>query len=394
MASKNIVVIGGGSGTDIVLSGLKRYACQLTALISTFDAGYRRRWQDNDHSFGGDDHDRDHASDREKDGKGKNSHGQSRTHEVANVDSARPYLHMDEVHSSLLALGADNLTTDIMQRLFAYRLSHPSGAAGYTLGNLLLSALTDITGAQDLALKAAARVLNVQGQVLPLTLNPCPLVAHLEDGRQVLVSTPAELRSAAAQSGLRRVSLAAPTPALDGAIEAIRQADVVVIGPADFYFNIIAPMQLEGLAQALYESGAIRILVCNILTEPYITAGWPASRFIRMAQEAAGGNGALDYVIVNSGPLPPEALADRQTAGYLPVQLDLEECLSLGLNVILRPVVSGQTLRHDPDRLARTILFLGGWRSTQPGTKRNARTASTLSGERTAEGLRLREAGY
>src|SRR6476469_540790 len=142
MHEKHVVVIGGGPGTDVVLLGLKRYTSRLTAVVSTFDASSRTQWLD----------------------------GRTEAHSA------------DEVRSSLLALGADPATTSIMERLFSYRLGGLSGHSDTTFGNLFLSALTDITGGSDLALQAAARVLNVQGQVLPVTLDECPLVVELADG--------------------------------------------------------------------------------------------------------------------------------------------------------------------------------------------------------------------
>ena len=325
MSEKRVVVIGGGAGTEITLAGLKRYTSQLTALISTFDTSARGQWQS-----GG------------------------------NGDPSA-----DEVHNSLLALGADAPTTQIMQRLFAYQLVQSAASDIHTFGNLFLSALTDITGGADSALQAASRVLNVQGQVLPITLEPSPLIAHLNDASQKIVSTPAELIQASSGSGLRHISLARNGPALSAALSAMRSADIIVLGPADFYFNLLAPLQLEGVAESLAASKAIKIFVCNIFTQPNTTDRWPASRFIRVMLDSMGGPGSLDYVIVNSTSLAVDALTVKAARGYFPVCLDLEECLSTGLNVIMRPVASPATLCHDPEKLARTILFLGGWRSAR-----------------------------
>ncbi len=334
MQEKKVVVIGGGTGTDITLAGLKRYTSQLTALVSTFDANSRSREQDSN-----------------------------------NTSEGGPAA--DDVRNSLLALGADASTTQIMRSLFAYQLAQSAehGGRSYTLGNLLISALTDITGGADLALKAAARVLNVQGQVLPLTLQPCALTAHLNDGTEVTIDCPADMIAAAAGIGLRHISLAEHAQALEAALDAIRSADIIVLGPADFYFNLLAPLQLEGVIEALAASRAVKIFVCNILTQPHTTDGWPASRFMRVMLENMGGAGTLDYVIVNSTSLALDALAIKAANGYFPVRLDLEECLSLGLDVIVRPVASPDTLQHDPEKLVRTILFLGGWRSARRSEK-------------------------
>jgi uncharacterized cofD-like protein len=252
-----------------------------------------------------------------------------------------------------------------MSRLFAYQLAHSNGQDGYTFGNLLLAALTEITGGADLALQAAARVLNVQGQVLPITLHPCPLVAHLSDGSEVVVDTPADLMAVSSAAGLRYVTLAQRPQALDAALRAIEGADIVVLGPTDFYFNLLAPLQLGGLVEALTASRAVKIFVCNILTQPHTTDGWSASRFMRVMLDTLGGAGSLDYVIVNSTSLALDALTVKAARGYFPVALDLDECLSLGVNVIVRPVASPGTLHHDAEKLVRTILFLGGWRSAR-----------------------------
>ena len=328
MATKAVAVIGGGVGTDLTLQGLKRYTGRLTALISTADANRR---------------------------------GTGPGEETA-------VLAGDGLVASLLALGSDAATTQIMERLFAYRL-HPGGEAPHrTFGHLFLSALTEITGASDRAVQAAAQVLNVQGRVLPLSLDACTLVADLLDGREVPVRTPAELSALAAAGGLGGVRLAHPVPALDVALEVIAEADIIVLGPSDFFFNVLAPLQIEGVRKAIAASPAIKIFVCNLLTQAHTTAGWPASRFIRRVLEALGGAGALDYVILSSSAaLPPQA-----AHGEGPVRLDLDECLALGLNIIARPVSSPLTHQHDPEKLARTILALGGARVPRPTDRADA----------------------
>ncbi len=339
MQEKNVVVIGGGPGTNTVLLGLKRYTSQLTALVSTFDASTRRQ--------------------RHADG----------------IESHPG----DNVRSSLLALGADPPTTYIMERLFAYRFAGTLDKGSLTFGNLLLSALTDITGGTDLALRAAAKVLNVQGEVLPVTLEECPLIAELNDGQEVTVTTPAELRETSAGVGLRNVRLSFPAEAVDAAVQAVNDADIIVLGPADLYFGLLAPLQMAGLRDALAESSAVKIFICNLMGQPNTTGAWPASRFIRAILNHLGTQTPLDCVIVNSAPLPPDMLEARADEGAYPVHFDLDECLSLGLNVIVRPVASSEALLHDPEKLARTILFLGGGRSTRKVEKRRAPATTPLN---------------
>jgi len=334
LQTKAVVVIGGGPTVDSLLRGLKRYTAQLTALVSTCGCGPRE---------GG--------------------------------ESAAPRSPAD-VHSSLLALGADPLTTQIMERLFAYRV----GAAelgGRTFGSLLLSALTDIMGGTDLALEAAARVLNVHGLVLPLTVQSCPLVAELLDGREVVVCGPDELVAAAAGTGVRAVHLAQPTAALPAALRLIELADIIVFGSTDLYFDLLGPLQLAGVKNAITRSSAVKIFVCNLVTQPHTTTGWPASRFIRAVLAALDGPANLNYVILNSTPVAPQALHSLAADGRAPVALNLEECLSLGLDVIARPVADAGGTHYDVEKLARTILFLGG----EQTRSNRARGAAARRGE-------------
>src|SRR4051794_24074283 len=267
MQEKSVVVIGGGPGTDVALTGLKRHTARLTALVSTFDSGKRSRYNGHDARVG---------------------------HELSNGHAdSHP---SEEVRNSLLALGTDPATTTLMEQLFSYRFANSVDMSSYTFGNLFLSALTDITGATDLALQAAARVLNVQGQVLPATLAACPLVAELADGSEVEVGTPAELIAASAGPALLGVTLSRPARALEAALRAIEDAEIIVLGPADLYFGLVAPLQLDGVRDALISSNAVKIFVCNTMTQPNTTAGWPASRFIRTLLTYTGGPGSLDCV--------------------------------------------------------------------------------------------------
>jgi uncharacterized cofD-like protein len=321
MPAKAIVVLGAGPGTDILLRGLKRYTDRLTALVSTFDAGRRGGTGD----------------------------------ALAGAE--------DLVGASLLALGADAHTSAIMERLFAYQVSSAGDPAQRTFRHLFLSALADIMGATDLGAQAATQVLNVQGRVIPLTVGDCPLALELFDGRVLRVRSPADLAAAALRGPIRDLRLARPTAAPADALAAIRQADVIVFGASDLHFNLLAPLQLDGLRAAIAASRAAKIYVCNLVAAPGPTAAWPASRFVRRVLEALGGPGALDFVIINSATLDPALLARGPSPGVSPVKLDLDECLSLGVNIIARPVLAAGTLQHDAEKLARTILFLTGDRA-------------------------------
>jgi uncharacterized cofD-like protein len=350
MKDKNIVVIGGGEGTNIVLSGLKRYTSQLTALISTFDATARRQAQ----PLGG-----AGASQPAKDVQS------GWLIPPAAVSSDQSVSRMGEVRGSLIALGADKTTAQIMERLFAYHLAHPIEFST-DFGDLFLAALAEISGGALPAMHAAAQVLNVQGKVFPITLDECPLMAVLGDGTEVIVTTSRELADVALTSGLQSIRLSRPVAVLDAALEAIERADIIVLGPADLYFNIIAPLQIEQLYETLALSKAVKIFVCPLMTQSHLTTSWTASDYIRVVLNHMGGPSDSRCVIANSAPLPPEKVANKGAAGAYPVHLDIEECFSLGTNVIVRPVAAHDSLLHDPEKLARTIMFLGGGRTGRP----------------------------
>lgn len=335
MNDKNIVVIGGGVGTNIVLSGLKRYTSQLTALISTFNAASR-----------------------------------SNIHAAGSAGASQTTGGTGEVRGSLIALSANKATTQIMEQLFAHHLPYPIGISN-DFGDLFLSALLEISGGVDLAMQAAAHVLKVHGSVFPLTLDECALMAELGDGTLAAVTTSQELTAAASKKGLRSVRLSRPVAPLDASIEAIEQADIVVIGPADFYFSVLAPLQIEGVSEALAMSKAVKIFVCPLMTQPHLTVGWSASDFMRTVFSYIGGSQGLHCTIANSAILPHEKIAEKAERGSHAVHLDLEECFSLGMNVIVRPIVEDNSLLHDADKLARTIIFLSGGRSSRSTNRSN-----------------------
>ncbi len=313
-------------GTNIVLSGLKRYTSQLTALISTFNAV-----------------------------------SQTRTYTPGNASVSQT---RGEVRGSLIALSANKTTTQIMERLFAHHLAHPIEISA-DFGDLFLSALLEISGGADLAMQAAAHVLKVHGSVFPITLDECSLIAELEDDTEAIVTTSQELKAVASKVGLRGVRLSGQVAPLDAALEAIERADIVVLGPADFYFGVLAPLQIEGISEALASSRAIKIFVCPLMTQPHLTPGWTASDFMRAVLGYIGGPHVLRCAIANSAILPHEKIVEREEQGSHAVHLDLEECFTLGMNVIVRPVVAHDSLLHDPDKLARTIIFLSGGRSSR-----------------------------
>lgn len=328
MTAKSIVVIGGGPDTSALLAGLKRHAARLAVLVSPFERSIH------------------------------NPHDGESSVDVAN-----------HLRGSLLALGADPRSTVIMERLLDYRFSTTPGLAERTFGNLLLLALTEITGTFDLALEAISRVLNIEGRLLSITSDCCSLVVELADGSEREVTSPEELSAAASKAGsVRGLRLSQPVKAMDEALATIRDADIVVLGPADLYFNVLAPLLVEGVSEALAESHAVKVYVCPLTAQPNTTAGWAASRFIRSVLSHTAGSGSIQYVIVNSASMYV-GKTEQELPGGLAVPFDLEACLSLGPSILARPVASAHSGEFDPERLARTIMFLGDWHPARRSQK-------------------------
>jgi uncharacterized cofD-like protein len=311
-----IAVIGGGTGSHTVLSGLKSHRVQLTAIVSMADDGG--------------------SSGRLRDELGQ--------------------LPPGDVRRCLIALSP--YSTTALRRLFEYRFDRGQGLDGHNFGNLFLAALTEITGRTDEAIAEAGRLLQIKGAVQPVTLSDSRLVAELDDGSIILGETNIDLRGHGSGARISRVFLAPPAAANPAALAALHQADAIVIGPGDLYTSVLPNLLVSGIASAVRQSQAVRIYVCNVMTKQGETDGFLASDFVREILRYAGGSQALDHVIVNDPADLDASLLDRYAAEHsFPVIPDLAECRRLGPTPHLRGVSSSLTLvRHDPERLADEIL--------------------------------------
>lgn len=316
-----VVVIGGGTGIYAALLGLKRYPISLAAVVTMADDGG--------------------SSGRLRDEFG--------------------HLPPGDVRRCLLALSADGSET-IMRRLFEYRFDRGAGLGGHSFGNLMLAALTELTGNTDQAITEAARLLNVKGEVIPVTFSDSRLCARLKDGTIIYGETNIDIRRDNADCAIERVFLAPPSIANPAALAAIDRADIIVIGPGDLYTSVIPNLLVQGVPQAIARSRATKIYVCNLMTKHGETDRFTASRFTAEVQEYLGSPGALDHVIVND----PSMFPKRLIHGYareqsFPVEPDLEACARLGVQVHFHPLAAtGTLLRHDPNRLARAIMRIAG----------------------------------
>lgn len=326
-----VVALGGGTGLSVLLRGLKHYTWNLTAVVAVSDDG--------------------------------GSSGRLR----AELGMPPP----GDIRNCLVAL-AD--TEPLMERLFQHRMAAGSGLKDHAFGNLFLAAMTEITGGDfERAIRESSRVLAVRGRVLPSTLAPVSLRAELADGRWV----EGESRIGLAGAPIRRIHLVPERPApLAEVLEAIAEADLIVMGPGSLYTSIVPHLLVAGMGEAMRGSSALKVYVANIMTQPGETDGMDAAQHVAALAE----HGAhLDVAVVNTGRLPQAALERYRQEGSEPVAPTLEQLRAHGVRVVEASLWDGGEglLRHDADGLARILmsLLLERRLRLEPAARRNARSA-------------------
>jgi uncharacterized cofD-like protein len=310
-----IVVIGGGTGLSTMLRGLKEYTSNITAIVTVTDDG-----------------------------------GSS-----GRLQREFNMLPPGDIRNCLVAL-AD--AEPLMQELFQYRFEVGEGEAGlkgHSFGNLLIAAMLNITGDFEEAVRQTSRVLAIRGRVLPSTTRHVRLVAELEDGSVV----EGETRISAAGKRIKRMRLNEPdVKPLDETLEAIRTADAIVIGPGSVYTSVIPNFLVKDVAEAVAESRALKIYVCNVMTQPGETTDFAASDHVSAVLQQAGVP-IFDYVLVNTEE-PGASMRERYAGvGSHPVKPDMDRIRLLGLRPIAGNFISqSSVVRHDPDQLAQAIIRL------------------------------------
>lgn len=316
------MVLGGGTGTYVVLSGLRDYPVDLTAVVSMADSGG--------------------SSGRLRDEFG--------------------ILPPGDVRQALLALSALPLEKTNLRQLFDYRFSNGHGLAGHSFGNLFLTALTHITGREDLAIKEAAQILDVQGQVLPVTMDHAHLGARLEDGTIIKGETNIDIRRVRPDLKILDVFLDPPAKIYPESRRAILAADLIVLAPGDLYTSLVPNLLVEGVNQAITKSTGKLVYVCNLMTKHGETDGFAVADYVLEVKRYLGkASHKLTQVLVNNqiDKIPPTLLRRYRQEKAAPVKIDCQACAKLGVKPIVRPLAAvGQLLRHDSAKLAKEILKL------------------------------------
>lgn len=257
-----------------------------------------------------------------------------------------------DIRNCIAALADDE---DLLARLFQYRFSNGEGLSGHSFGNLFLAALTGITGDFYQAILMAESILSVRGRILPATLTDLRLRARGQSG-QVYYG-----ESAIGLAGERLEAFEvepADPPAFPASLEAIGQADLILLGPGSLYTSICANLLIPEITEALRGARAKTVLPLNLMTQPGETDALDAVAHLE-AIEAIGGPGLVDVVLVNTSEVPPERLVAYAEEGAMPVEVDRQALEDRGVEVVGADLLDeGPLVRHDPRKLSLSVLDL------------------------------------
>jgi len=255
-----------------------------------------------------------------------------------------------DLRNCLVAL-AD--TEPLMEKLFQYRFKGSGALSGHSFGNLFLAAMNEVTGDMETALKESSKVLAVRGRVLPASHEHVRLEALMEDGTIV----EGESQIPEARKRIKRVRLfprhAKP---VDSALEAIEKSDAIILGPGSLYTSVMPNLLVDGIAEAIRKSPAVKIYICNVMTQPGETDGYTASMHAKAIIDH-GGQGIIDYMLVNSAPISRAMQEHYAKEGAYPVKLDADAINALGIGFIKADIINeNEVIRHDPEKLCQNVM--------------------------------------
>jgi len=322
-----VVAIGGGTGLSAVLRGLKQHVeevgraaalepriTRLTAVVTVTDEG--------------------------------GSSGRLR----------REFriLPPGDIRNCLVALAEDE---KLMTQLFKYRFARGHGLKGHSLGNLLLAALTHLTHDFAKAVRLSSEVLAIRGEIFPSTLADVRLKARLRGGRVIY----GESRITRTRLPIRRLAIVpSRCRPLPETLAAIAAADLITLGPGSLYTSLIPNLLVHGIPEAIQQSRAVKVFICNLMTQPGETRHYTASEHLRAIHAHVGGR-LFEHVILNTAELSPRLRRRYAREEAEPVANDLDRVRALGVEPLTASLLAeAQVARHDSQLLARLLLDLGG----------------------------------
>jgi uncharacterized cofD-like protein len=319
----NFVAIGGGNGLATLLSGLKRFVDKsesepvwienLAAIVAVTDDG--------------------------------GSSGRLR--------DELQMLPPGDIRNCMVALSEDS---QLLSRLFQFRFPGTGDLGGHSFGNLFLAALTEITGDFAEAVKLSSEILASKGHIHPATVADVRLAAELDDGSTVH----GETNISKVGSKIRRLYLEpAGSKPLPETLKAIDAADVITIGPGSLFTSLLPPILVDGVADAIASSRAVKIFVCNLMTQPGETDGFSARRHLELVREYAP-QVRFDYVIVNSHPVNEIQMKKYHLEGaeQIGVHGSISPEMIEGAEIVYGNLLDdGEKVRHHPEKLAQVLLL-------------------------------------
>lgn len=255
-----------------------------------------------------------------------------------------------DIRNCMVALSKDEA---LLSRLFQYRFQAGRGLRGHNFGNLFLAALTHVTGDFAEAVRVSAKVLAIRGRIFPSTTSNVHLVATLVDGQQVQGETKIS-RSTVAIRKLRLVPRRVRP--LSAAVDAIQNADLVLMGPGSLYTSVLPNLLIPEIARAIAHSKAPRVYIANLMTQPGETTHYTLSEHIGAIQEHVGNN-LIDSVVANRKPVSPEVAARYRAQGAEQVRIDPKNVAKLRVKLITGNLLEEHgVIRHDSSQLARLLV--------------------------------------
>lgn len=323
----NIVCLGGGTGTFVVLRGLKSYPCRLSAIVAMSDSGgANKRIRD---EFG--------------------------------------LLPVSDLRQCLVALSEENGGAGLLRKLFMYRFEKGKGISGMTFGNLFMAALSDILGSQAEAIRQTGKVLRIHGTVIPVSYTKTNLLAQYEDGS---ILTEEHLIDEPPHDGtlkIKKIFLKPKAKANPEALARIKAADLIVLGPGDLFTSVLPNLLVSGIAKAIVNSKAKIIYVMNLMTKFGQTYNFKASDHLKVLESFLGKR--MNCLVINNAPLNKKAMKIYAKYQEFPVIDDLIKksyYQTIKTNVAAKNIVYKSVsdslvrslIRHDSGKLAKILISL------------------------------------
>ena len=319
----NIVAIGGGTGLSTVLSGLKGYVDanetnptwirSLSAIVAVSDDG--------------------------------GSSGRLR--------NELKMLPPGDIRNCMVALSEDS---HMLSRLFQHRFRGDGELGGHSFGNLFLAALSEITGDFSEAVKISSEILASKGHIYPATMEDVRLVAELENGEII----EGETNVGKVGNSIKKLSLKPETCLpLPETLCAIAEANIITVGPGSLFTSLLPPILVRGVEEAIAESSATKIFICNLMTQPGETTGFSARRHLETIRRYAKSI-EFDYIIVNNHQIKGSQVNKYNEEGA--EQIGLADSISPdtieGVKIVYGNLLDvGEKVRHDSKKLAQVILL-------------------------------------